>query len=176
MIKTIVYASDLGVLSTYSLAYVEQLAKQLSAKVILLHVVPSIDCLAAAVIKSQCNGDASSGALTDSHIERLLATIREQTIERLMADEFGVDFSYLLADIVIKSGAPAKTIIEYADEISADTIVIGNCAEPIHHRHTLGSVASKVLQLARIPVFVVPINAVTALTRHASQGDQSLGC
>ena len=176
MIKTILYASDLGVLSTYSLAYVEQLAKQLSAKVILLHVVPPIDSLAAAVIKSQCNDGASLDALADSHLERLLATIREQTIERLMADEFGVEFSYLLADIAIKSGAPAKTIIEYADEISADTIVIGNCTEPIHHRHALGSVASKVLQLARVPVFVVPINAVTALSRHTSQGDQSLGC
>ncbi len=175
MIKTILYASDLGVLSAYSLAYVEQLAKQFSAKVILLHVVPPIDSLAAAVIKSQCNDNASLDALTSPHLDRLLATIREQTIERLMADEFGVEFSYLLTDIVVKSGAPAKTIIEYADEISADTIVIGNCTEPIHHRHALGSVASKVLQLTRVPVFVVPIKAVASLPNHFPHGDKSPG-
>lgn len=166
MIQTILYASDLGVLSAYSLAYVEQLARQFNAKVILLHVVPPIDALAAAVINSRCCASQKAKALDKSHIDGLLDTIREQTLERLLDDEFGVEFTQYLADIVVKSGPPAKTILEYADVVNADTIVIGNCSEPAMAGSSLGSVATKILQLARVPVFMVPIHAASIAHEH----------
>ena len=163
MIKTILYASDLGVLSAYSLVYVEQLARQFNAKIVVLHVVPPIDALAAAVVNSRCSEQTKNEVLSNAHIDGLLENIREQAFERLLDDEFGVEFSRYLSDIVVKTGAPAKTIIEYAKENASDIIVIGNCSDSDGEAPVLGSVASKVLQLAQIPVFMVPLSAVSAL-------------
>ncbi|HEY7772452.1 MAG TPA: universal stress protein [Marinagarivorans sp.] len=167
MIHTILYASDLGVLSAYSLAYVEQLARQFNAKIVVLHVVPPIDALAAAVVNSRCSEQTKNEVLSNAHVEGLLETIREQAFERLLDDEFGLEFSRYLSDIVIKTGAPAKTIIDYAQQNASDIIVIGNCSECADGMPVLGSVASKVLQMAQIPVFMVPLSAASAVAnRH----------
>ena len=166
MIQTILYASDLGLLSAYSLAYVEQLARQFSAKIVVLHVVPPIDALAAAVVNSRCSEQTKNEVLGSTHAEGLLETIREQAFERLLDDEFGVEFSRYLSDIVIKTGAPAKTIIEYAQNNASDIIVIGNCSECAEGIPVLGSVASKVLQMAQIPVFMVPLSAASAVSNR----------
>lgn len=163
MIQSILYASDLGALSAYSLVYVEQLAQQFNAKIVVLHVVPPIDALAAAVVNSRCSEQTKNEVLSNAHIDGLLETIREQAFERLLDDEFGVEFSRYLSDIVVKTGAPARTIIEYAKENASDIIVIGNCSDGGGETPGLGSVVSKVLQLAQIPVFMVPLSAVSVL-------------
>ena len=163
MIQTILYASDLGVFSPYSLAYVEQLARQFSAKILMLHVVPPVDALAAAVSQSRSSENAKDSALSHAQVANLLATIREQAFERLLDDEFGVEFSRLLSDIVVKAGAPAKTIIEYAQSSGCDIIVIGNSSDFSDGAPGLGSVASKVLQMAPMPVFMVPLGMASAL-------------
>lgn len=170
MIQTILYASDLGVLSPYSLAYVEQLARQFNAKIIVLHVVPPVGALAAAVVNSRCSEQTKSEVLANTHVTGLLETIREQAFERLLDDEFGIDFSRYLQDIVILTGPPAKMITDYAHHNAMDVIVIGNCADPATVAAPLGSVANKVLQLARVPVFMVPVNvaAPIKLTEMAS--------
>lgn len=158
MIQSILFASDLGVLSAYSLAYVEQLAKPFNAKITLLHVVPPVDALAAAVVQSRCSDQTKVEVLQASHIVGLLDNIREQTFERLAADDFGLEFTQLLDDIVVVAGPPAKTIIEQAAEHEADVIVMGSCADADPATTALGSVTNKVLQMARIPVFVVPLH------------------
>ena len=156
MIQTILYASDLGAYSAYSLAYVEQLAQRFQAKILMLHVVPPIDALASAVMQSR--GLADRETLGDESVAALLETIREEAYERLLADEFGLDFSRMLTDIIVKPGHPANTIVDFAHHQPVDLIVIGNCTYPSDDRPILGSVANKVLQLARVPVFLVPLN------------------
>ena len=156
MIKTILLASDLGAYSAYSLAYVEQLARRFNAKIVILHVVAPVDALSSAVLKTRAPKAVANGQYP---VADLLATIREQAFERLLADEFGVDFSDYLQDIVVRSGNPANTIVNYAHQHPVDMIVIGNCSHPESARPMLGSIANKVLQLAQVPVFLVPLNA-----------------
>lgn len=172
MIQTILYASDLGVLSPYSLAYVEQLARQFNAKIIVLHVVPPVDALAAAVVNSRCSEQTKNEVLANTHINGLLDTIREQAFERLLDDEFGIDFSRYLQDIVVLTGSPAKVITDYAHHNAMDIVVIGNCADPVNVASPLGSVASKVLQLARVPVFMVPINVAAPVKLMEMSSEQ----
>ena len=159
MIKTILYASDLGALSTYSLAYVEQLAKRFEARIVVLHVVQPIDALAAAVVTSRCSENTKQEVLRSTqHITGLLETVREQAYERLLPDESGMDLSRYLKDIVVRSGRPADAVLAFADEINADMIVVGSCGEDSVGTPMLGSVANRVLQLAKVPVFMVPIH------------------
>ena len=160
MIKTILYASDLGAYSAYSLAYVEQFAKQCDAKVLMLHVVSPLDAYSSAVIQAHCPKSLSQKIHSDGvDGQGVLATIREQAYERLLHDEFGVEFSHYLSDIVIERGQPAQAILNYAHNHPVDVLMIGRCSTPSEGTPMLGSVTQKVLQSARIPVHVVPLNA-----------------
>lgn len=168
MIRNILYASDLGAYSAYSLAYVEQLAKQCQAKITLLHVVPPIGPLSSAMIQSHCSNEATRKALlASSTIEGVLKTIREQAYEGLLQDEFGLDFSRYLVDIVVKRGSPAQVILDFANNNPIDMVVIGSCSQPSDVHPMLGSVAHKVLQLSKVPVFMVPL--------YISTESQSIG-
>lgn len=56
----------------------------------------------------------------------------------------------------IRSGTPAKTILEYADEQGIDLIVIGTRGKSPREKVTsLGSVSERVVDNASVPVFVV---------------------
>lgn len=56
----------------------------------------------------------------------------------------------------IRTGTPAKTILEYADEQGIDLIVIGTRGKSPREKVTsLGSVSERVVDNASIPVFVV---------------------
>ena len=175
MIQTILFASDLGILSAYSLAYVEELAKPFDAKVTLLHVVPPIDALSNAVLNSRCSEQTKAEVLQSSHAIGLLENIREQTFERLAVDEFGLQFTQLLDDIVVLAGSPATVIIEQAQIRQADLIVIGSSSATDPAIRVLGSVANKVLQLARIPVFVMPLHQASPWAGDvSSNGSKSI--
>ena len=56
---------------------------------------------------------------------------------------------------VIKEGAPAKIILEVAEEEGADLIVIGSSGKSGFDRFILGSVSDKVVNAAKCPVLVV---------------------
>ncbi len=54
-------------------------------------------------------------------------------------------------------GDPAGEILEKADELKADMLILGTHGKgPLGHAF-LGRVAEKVLQRIEIPVFIVPI-------------------
>jgi nucleotide-binding universal stress UspA family protein len=57
--------------------------------------------------------------------------------------------------IEIRQGSPAQTILEYAEEVNADLIVIGSRGLNAISEFILGSVSHNVVQHAKIPVLVV---------------------
>ncbi|SFK98248.1 Nucleotide-binding universal stress protein, UspA family [Paenibacillus sp. 1_12] len=57
--------------------------------------------------------------------------------------------------IEIRQGSPAQTILDYAEEVSADLIVIGSRGLNAISEFILGSVSHNVVQHAKIPVLVV---------------------
>ena len=56
---------------------------------------------------------------------------------------------------IIKEGAPAKLILEVADEENVDLIVMGSSGKSGFDRFILGSVSDKVVNAAKCPVLVV---------------------
>ncbi|GAA0313451.1 universal stress protein [Halarchaeum salinum] len=55
----------------------------------------------------------------------------------------------------LRHGDPAETIIDYADEIDADLLVLGTQQRPDEYRALLGSVTDRVLRLTSRPAVVV---------------------
>lgn len=158
MIKTILFATDLGAFTSHSLLHVESLARQFNAQVSIVHAVPPIGEFAAAVVRSHCSDQVKKEVLQTSHIKGLLEAMREQIFELLARDPAGeANLLGLVKDIVVSPGQPAAVILREAERIGADLIVVGSHSAEALDGRMLGSVATKVLQLAKVPVFMVPM-------------------
>ncbi|MDR0768071.1 MAG: universal stress protein [Methanosarcinales archaeon] len=66
----------------------------------------------------------------------------------------GIDF-----ETVSLSGAPAQEIVQYADLVGADLIVVGAAGKKAIERLILGSVSEKVVRSSKQQVLVVRCNA-----------------
>lgn len=56
---------------------------------------------------------------------------------------------------VLRHGSPATAIVEYADEVDADLVVVGTKSRPGDYRQLLGSVTERVARLTERPVTIV---------------------
>lgn len=59
------------------------------------------------------------------------------------------------AEIIVKAGRPAETIVETADELGSDLIVIGSTGKHGARKFFLGSVSEKVAAYAKCNVLIV---------------------
>jgi len=59
------------------------------------------------------------------------------------------------ATVVVREGIPAKQIVDYAEEVGADIIVIGTSGRGGVARAVMGSVADKVVRTSPVPVVTV---------------------
>lgn len=171
MIKKILFATDLGNYTSHSLLHIELLAKQLGAVVDVVHAVPPIGDFAAAVLRSQCSDKVKAELLNAPYVDGVMDALRDQIFELLAEEPF--DESGLLSfigNIIVRPGQPAAVILAEAERMDADLIVIGSHSAEALDRRLLGSVASKVLQLAKAPVFLVPmINPGDWMAKRANQ-------
>ena len=164
MIRKILFATDLGAFTPHALVHVESLALQYNAKVSLVHVVPPISEFTSAIVKSYCSDAVKHELLESRNIKGLLESVRDEVFD-LIASNALVEDNLLnrLQDIVIVPGKPANVILFEAERLNADLIVIGNHGPDAIDGKILGSVASKVLQLAKVPVYMVPMMEAIAV-------------
>lgn len=80
---------------------------------------------------------------------------REQGLQALAEARALLDAAGLTYQYHVSVGQPAQAIVQYAQEQGVDQIVVGAQGESGVARLLLGSVASKVAQLASVPVTIV---------------------
>ncbi len=165
MIERILFATDLGAYTSHGLIHVESLAQTFNASIDIVHAVKPIDELAVAVIKSHCSEAVKNEVLAASHIKGLLDTVRNEIFEVLASDEYGdLDLVSRVNNIVVEPGPAAAVILSQAEMLDSDLIVIGSHGVDALDGCSLGSVAGKVLQLATIPVYLVPmVNTISQI-------------
>ncbi|MGV3517189.1 universal stress protein [Luteitalea sp.] len=147
---TIVVAVDFSDTSDAAWAAACRLAAMTNSDLHLLHVSP--DPLAQAWTAEAIGVDFAA----------LARDWREQARVRLAAIEpvAGLDDARITR--VVATGVPHAAIIEYAESVDADLIVVGTHGYgPIKHL-LLGSVAERVVRQAACPVMTVPHRSVGA--------------
>ncbi len=82
--------------------------------------------------------DAMSGRATE-YVDGIATKAREQDLEVTTA---------------VRTGSPGKQILEAADEVDADVIVMGTRGRGGVHRMAVGSVTDHVVRFGDVPVFV----------------------
>lgn len=115
------------------------IAKKTGASVAVVSVVPDL-CLVD-VSSDECKVITDTlHSVSDSAMRKVKDTLAAQGVE---------------AEIIIKSGNPAEKILEAADEVGADMIVIGSYGRHGAKRFLLGSVSSKVVEHSKSNVLVI---------------------
>lgn len=155
-ISTILYATDLSNTSVHAFRYAVCLAKALDARLHILHAIEPISEEARMTLQLFVADPAQRRAALEQRAQTARALLDErQEIfwAQLPADEQALRTR--VDEIEVIEGFAAEAILQRAQNLPADMILMGSHAHGISHTF-LGTVAKRVLRRARIPTLIVP--------------------
>ena len=166
-IKNILYATDLSKNSAYAFPYAVNSAKHHKAKIHILHVLESGQAKRSPFWVNRLPRLPQPGL--DEAYSKKKGAVREEIRKRLedfCKRELKNKPASLktVSSIQVVEGDPAGEILEKADQLKADMVIMGSHGKGLLAHAFLGSVAEKVLNRIKIPVFIIPIPEETNIT------------
>ncbi|WP_437632271.1 universal stress protein [Sorangium sp. So ce854] len=141
--KTLLLAHDFDETSELALDTAIELARKLSAKIVVAHVY-SVPVYSFPEGSSLIPSAEDAARLAEAAQRSL-----DQVLERRRSTQ-DVEISG-----VLRAGVPDEEICRLAEEIGADMIAIGTHARGAVARALIGSVAQRVVRAAKVPVLTV---------------------
>ena len=163
--KNLLVAIDFSKSSDAVVREASRLAKQLNAKLWLLHAAPN-EAAPLAIETSQFS-DYSPEVVTMPGDVQMARDISAEELKRehreLQHISANLRADGLEAQALLAKGSPAPTICEKALEHNAEMIILGSHGHGILHKALLGSVSEAVLRHARCNVLIVPHSDKTGI-------------
>ena len=170
-IKKILYATDLSKNSAYAFRYAVDSAQHHGADIHILHVwesrlvplfqghpgfegsvpFPEIE---QGLEKRQKYYAEQKKLMADSYTETIIKRLEEFCQQELKGN---AALLKSLVSIDIAEGDPAAQILIKAEELPADMVIMGSHGKGLLAHAFLGSVAAKVLNRIKVPVYIIPI-------------------
>jgi len=156
-IETILYATDLEAGAPHVFRYAISLAQKYDARIAILHVIEPLSTFAQSLVEQYVSHQKSEQMHQDARNQ--LKQELEKRLEQVCKDELANDPEgrKRVTSIDVIEGQPALAIIQQADKLNADLVVMGT------HRHTavgealLGTTAHKVIHRIDQPTLLVRI-------------------
>lgn len=157
VVEKILYATDFGPSARSVFNYAVSLAKRFDAEIHLLHSLEPLGPTGKSLVRN---------VLPEGEIEEIerqgLESVRQEIHRRLIdfaERELGTadGSATLVTKIVIAEGLADRMILEQAQKIGADLIVLGTHGHSGLQRVLIGSVAQKVIHQSPVPVLLVPL-------------------
>jgi nucleotide-binding universal stress UspA family protein len=156
MIRSMLYATDLGLYAPYVMQHALALARTFKAELYVVHVVEPMGLFAESVLQSYLGEDA----LKDLRSQGLNSVM--EGIEQKVLDGFREELGEghqdlaLIRTVRVVQGDPCSVILEQADELEVDLLVVGSHSRDAQSTTPIGRTAARVLQLSQVPVYMVP--------------------
>lgn len=166
-INNILYAADLSKNSAYAFRYAVNSAEHHEAKIHVLHVLeteqakPSpfwVDLLPQLPQSDLDEADSKKKNAAREEIRKRLEEFCKRELENKPASLTTV------SSIQVIEGDPAGEILEKSDQLKVDMVIMGTHGKGLLTHAFLGSVAEKVLNRVKIPVFVISIPKETDIS------------
>lgn len=155
--SNVLFATDLTPNAIQAFKHAVMMARRNDAKIHLLYVVPEVD----AAMRSYISAMMVKGSLDkfESRHEEEARQEMQRRLKKFAADELADHPEDLqrVESIEVLHGHPVAKILQMADQVNADVIVMGSHGKGAIEHAFLGSVTEKVLRKSKRPVFVVPI-------------------
>jgi nucleotide-binding universal stress UspA family protein len=137
------------------------------AKIIILHAFETMSPAARAQMEvylaDERRKEIFDERVSDTlgRIKKRLKTFSDKELENYRKAEERIE------SIQVCEGFPADTILEKANELGCDAIVMGTHGKGVVANTFLGSVTKRVLRRTRKPVFIIPLpRGETDITMH----------
>ena len=157
MIRSMLYATDFGLYAPYVLQHALALARTFNAELHVIHVVEPMGLFAESVLQSYLAEDV----LRELHNEGVNTVIEgiEQRVLDNFRDELGEDHQdlELIRSVRVVQGDPSNVILEQAQRLEVDLLVVGSHSHGAQGDTPIGRTAARVLQLSEVPVYMVPM-------------------
>lgn len=157
MIRSMLYATDLGLYAPYVMQHALALARTFKAELYVVHAVEPMGLFAESVLHSYLDEQA----LNEFHRQGLNTVMAN--IEQRVLDSFreelgeGQQDLQLIKSVRVFQGDPSQVILEQAAKLSVDLLIVGSHCQGANGESPLGRTAARVLQLSRVPVYLVPL-------------------
>jgi nucleotide-binding universal stress UspA family protein len=160
MIRSMLYATDLGLYAPYVLQHALALARTFNAELNVIHAVEPIGLFAESVLQSYLDEDTLKELHTQG-LNTVMETI-EQRVLNGFRDELGEGHQdlALIRTVRVIQGDPSNVILEQAQKLAVDLLIVGSHSRGTEGDTPLGRTVARVLQLSEVPVYMVPMHRV----------------
>ena len=141
-LKKILVATDFSEAADAALTYGRALARAFGARLHVLHVVDDMYL--------RLEGDANAAVLPE--LQQDVERRAQERLDALLVDD---DPAPLPVDPIIREGAAAHEIVNYAKGADIDLIVVGTHGRGAMAHLMMGSVAERIVRTASCPVLTV---------------------
>ena len=156
MIRSMLFATDLGLYAPYVMQHAVALARTFKADLYVIHVVEPIGLFAESVLQSYLDETALS-EWQSKGLSTVMATIEQRVLDSFR-EEWGEgeqDLQWIRSVKVIQV-YPCEVILDQLRKLSVDLLVVGSHSQATGVAVPLGRTAARVLQLSPVPVYLVP--------------------
>ncbi|PLX83870.1 MAG: universal stress protein [Desulfuromonas sp.] len=155
--RTILYATDLSPNAAHAFRHALGIARCHDANIHILHVLPEMDAATVNYVATVM-GEERFADLELEHESEVAEKIRKRLADFVREELAGRDEeTERVAGIEVHHGPPALGILEAAERLGADLVVMGSHGKGLLKHAFLGSVAERVLRKAPSPIMVVPL-------------------
>ncbi|MDF2489952.1 MAG: universal stress protein [Pseudomonas sp.] len=156
MIRTMLYATDLGVYAPFVMQHALVMARTFEAELYVIHAVEPMGQFAESLLQSYLD-ERTLDQLHSQGVNTVMANI-EQRVLANFRDELGEEADLALIKAVrVRQGDPATVILEQAQRLDADLLIFGSHCQGAGAEVPLGRTAVRLLQLSPVPVYMVPL-------------------
>ncbi|MGE1154259.1 universal stress protein [Pseudomonas sp. ICMP 460] len=156
MIRSMLYATDLGVYAPYVMQHALALARTFKAQLYVIHVVEPIGLFAESVLQSYLDEEALSEWQSQG-LTTLMASIEHRVLDSFREElGEGAQDLQLIHSVRVIQGKPCEVILEQLRKLSVDLLIVGSHSHAAAADIPLGRTAARVLQLSSVPVYLVP--------------------
>ena len=165
MIRSMLYATDLGLYAPLVMQHALALARTFNADLHVVHAVEPMGLFAESVLQSYLD-EQSLNEFHRQGLNTVMANIEQRVLDSFREElGEGMQDLTLIQSVRVLQGDPSQVILEQAGKLSVDLLIVGSHSHGVGAQTPLGRTATRVLQLAKVPVYLVP------LVQRRRQGD-----
>ena len=156
MIRSMLYATDLGLYAPNVMQQALALARTFKADLYVIHVVEPIGLFAESVLQSYLDEKALS-EWQNQGLSTVMATIEQRVLDSFREElGEGEQDLQLIRSVRVIQGDPCEVILDQMRKLSVDLLIVGSHSQATRVTVPLGRTAARVLQLSPVPVYLVP--------------------
>ncbi|WP_373388302.1 universal stress protein [Pseudomonas alcaligenes] len=157
MLRSILYATDLGLYAPYVLQHALALARAFRAELHVVHAVEPLGLFAESVLQTYLD-EKTLQELRSKGLTTVMGSIEQRVLEGFR-DEMGEaqQDMQIIRSVRVGQGDPPQVILDEARKLGVDLLVVGSHSHGAHHDIPLGRTAARLLQLSETPVYLVPM-------------------